>query len=39
LFIDDVELNCQGARELGMEAIHFSETDQAIEAVEAALGS
>ena len=39
LFIDDVELNCQGARELGMEAIHFRATDQAIEAVEAVLGS
>jgi putative hydrolase of the HAD superfamily len=39
LFIDDVELNCQGARELGMEAIHFRATDQAIEAVEAVLAS
>jgi putative hydrolase of the HAD superfamily len=37
LFIDDVELNCQAARELGMEAIHFRSTDQAIEAIEAAL--
>ncbi len=39
LFIDDIELNCQGARELGMEAIHFRSTDQTIEAIEAALGS
>jgi epoxide hydrolase-like predicted phosphatase len=37
LFIDDVEINCEGARELGMEAIHFRSTDQAIEAIEAAL--
>ena len=39
LFIDDVELNCQGARELGMQAIRFRSTDQAIEAIEAVLGS
>jgi putative hydrolase of the HAD superfamily len=39
LFIDDVEVNCQGARELGMEAIHFRSTDQAIEAIEAAVAS
>ena len=39
LFIDDVEINCQGARELGMQAIHFRSTDQAIEAIEAALRS
>jgi putative hydrolase of the HAD superfamily len=37
LFIDDVEINCQAARELGMQAIHFRSTDQAIEAIEAAL--
>lgn len=37
LFIDDVEVNCQAAREVGMEAIHFRATDQAIEAIEAAL--
>jgi putative hydrolase of the HAD superfamily len=39
LFIDDVEINCQAARELGMQAIHFRSTDQAIEAIEAALRS
>jgi putative hydrolase of the HAD superfamily len=37
LFIDDVELNCEAAREMGMAAIHFRSTDQAIEAIEAAL--
>ena len=39
LFIDDIEINCQGAREIGMQAIHFRSTDQAIEAIEAALRS
>ncbi len=39
LFIDDVEINCEAARELGMQAIHFRSTDQAIEAIEAALGA
>jgi putative hydrolase of the HAD superfamily len=39
LFIDDVEINCQAARALGMQAIHFRSTDQAIEAIEEALRS
>jgi putative hydrolase of the HAD superfamily len=37
LFIDDVEINCQAARELGMPAIRFRSTDQAIQEIEAAL--
>jgi epoxide hydrolase-like predicted phosphatase len=37
LFIDDVELNCNAARELGMEAVWFRSTDQAIEEIEQAL--
>lgn len=37
LFIDDIDVNCDGARELGMHAIRFRSTDQAIEAIEAAL--
>jgi len=37
LFVDDVEINCQGARELGIQAVHFRTTDQAIEEIEAAL--
>ena len=37
LFIDDVDVNCDGARQLGMRAIRFRSTDQAIEAIEAAL--
>jgi putative hydrolase of the HAD superfamily len=39
LFIDDVEINCQGARDLGLTAVHFRATDQAIEEIEAALAS
>ena len=37
LLIDDVEVNCQAAQELGMRAIWFRETEQAIAEVEAAL--
>jgi putative hydrolase of the HAD superfamily len=39
LFIDDVEVNCEGARQLGMEAIQFRTTDQTIEAIERALST
>jgi putative hydrolase of the HAD superfamily len=38
LFIDDVEVNCAAARELGMTAIQFRSTDQAIQEIETALG-
>ena len=38
LFIDDVEVNCEGARKLGIGAIRFRSTDQAIAEIEAALG-
>ncbi|HYZ81055.1 MAG TPA: HAD-IA family hydrolase, partial [Solirubrobacteraceae bacterium] len=37
LLIDDVELNCTAARELGMRAVWFQDTDQAIAETEAAL--
>jgi putative hydrolase of the HAD superfamily len=37
VFIDDVELNCEGARQLGITAIRFRSTEQAIEQIEAAL--
>jgi putative hydrolase of the HAD superfamily len=37
LIIDDIELNCDAARALGMQAIWFQSTDQAIADVEAAL--
>jgi putative hydrolase of the HAD superfamily len=38
LFVDDVEVNCEAARELGMTAVHFRENDQAIEEIKATLG-
>ena len=37
LFIDDTEVNCDGARQLGMTAVRFRRTEQAIEEIEAAL--
>jgi len=39
LLLDDVELNCQAARELGLTAIWFRSTEQAIADIEAALQS
>ena len=39
LFIDDTEVNCDGARQLGMTAIRFRRTEQAIEEIEAALAN
>jgi putative hydrolase of the HAD superfamily len=37
VFIDDIEVNCEGAQQLGMHAIRFRSTDQTIADVEAAL--
>lgn len=37
LFIDDMSLNCEGAREVGMSAIHFQDNEQAIGDIRAAL--
>jgi putative hydrolase of the HAD superfamily len=37
LFVDDVEVNIQAARELGMTAVHFRESAQAIGEIESAL--
>ena len=37
LLLDDIELNCDAARMLGMHAVHFRANDQAIAEVEAAL--
>ncbi|HWC86037.1 MAG TPA: HAD family phosphatase [Solirubrobacteraceae bacterium] len=37
LFLDDIELNCQTARELGLHAVWFRTTDQAIDEIESAL--
>lgn len=37
LFVDDVELNCRAARDLGMLVVHYREPDQAIAEIEEAL--
>jgi putative hydrolase of the HAD superfamily len=37
LFLDDIELNCESARALGMTAVHFQHADQAIAELESAL--
>jgi HAD superfamily hydrolase (TIGR01509 family) len=37
MFVDDVEDNIATARELGMTAVHFRSSDQAIAEIEAAL--
>jgi epoxide hydrolase-like predicted phosphatase len=37
VFIDDIDVNCTAAAELGMTAVHFTETAKAIAEVEAAL--
>jgi HAD superfamily hydrolase (TIGR01509 family) len=37
LFVDDVELNCHAAGELGIEAVWFRDNEQAIEDIERAL--
>jgi putative hydrolase of the HAD superfamily len=39
LFVDDVEVNCEAARRLGMTAIRFRDNDQAIAEIEGALDS
>ena len=39
LFLDDVKLNCEAARALGMHAVWFRSTDQAIEEIESALAA
>ena len=37
LFVDDVEVNIDAARALGMAAVHFRESEQAIGEIESAL--
>lgn len=39
LFVDDVEVNCEGAEKAGMTAVHFQDNEPAIAAIRAALGS
>jgi epoxide hydrolase-like predicted phosphatase len=38
LFIDDIDVNCDTARELGMSAVHYQSNDQAIPEIREALG-
>jgi putative hydrolase of the HAD superfamily len=38
LFIDDIDVNCTAARELGMSAVHYQRNDQAIPEIREALG-
>jgi epoxide hydrolase-like predicted phosphatase len=37
LFVDDIEINCDGARTAGLEAVWFQSTDQAIADIERLL--
>ncbi len=37
IFLDDIEINCDAARAIGMTAVWFRSTEQAIEEIEAAL--
>jgi putative hydrolase of the HAD superfamily len=37
LFVDDIEPNCEAAREFGMQAVHFRDNEQAIGEIRAAL--
>jgi putative hydrolase of the HAD superfamily len=37
LFVDDIEANCEMAGELGMTAVHYRDSAQAIREIEAAL--
>jgi len=39
LFVDDVLVNCEGARKAGLHAVHFQDNEQVIPEIRAALGS
>jgi putative hydrolase of the HAD superfamily len=39
VFIDDAEINCEAARALGMQAVLFESSEQAIAEVERALAN
>lgn len=39
LFLDDVQVNCEGAEKAGMTAVHFQDNDQAIAEIRQALDS
>jgi putative hydrolase of the HAD superfamily len=38
VFVDDVDVNCAMASELGMTAVHYVEPEQAISEIRAAVG-
>ena len=38
IFVDDTELNCRAAEELGMRAILFETDDQAVTELDALMG-
>jgi putative hydrolase of the HAD superfamily len=38
LFVDDIAVNCDGARAVGMSAVHFRHNEQAIAEIRALLG-
>jgi putative hydrolase of the HAD superfamily len=38
LFVDDVDVNCAAARELGMSAVHYQHNEQAMPEIRQALG-
>jgi len=38
LFVDDLEHNCEAARQLGMSAVRFQDAQQAIAEINALLG-
>jgi putative hydrolase of the HAD superfamily len=37
LFVDDVQVNCEGAQKAGINSVHFRDNDQAIAEIRAAL--
>jgi putative hydrolase of the HAD superfamily len=39
VFVDDFEVNCEGARALGMKAVRYETAEQAIAELESALGA
>jgi putative hydrolase of the HAD superfamily len=39
LFLDDLEVNCEGARALGMQTVLFKESEQAIAELDSALSA
>jgi putative hydrolase of the HAD superfamily len=38
LFVDDIRVNCEGARRAGMQAVHFVDNEQAIAEIRGHLG-